>query len=84
VISVGFAGDYNINRVVDAADYVVWRKGLGTTYTQNDYNEWRSNFGQTVSGGAGTVANSAVPEPATLLLLAFAATASFLRRCRAA
>ena len=31
-------GDYNQNGVVDSADYVVWRNGLGTTYTQNDYN----------------------------------------------
>jgi len=30
-------GDFNNNGVVDAADYVVWRKGLGTTYDQNDY-----------------------------------------------
>ena len=31
-------GDYNRNGIVDAADYAVWRKGLGTTYTQNDYD----------------------------------------------
>ena len=24
-----------------------WRKGLGTTYTQNDYDTWRAHFGQT-------------------------------------
>ena len=28
----GLAGDFNGNGVVDAADYVVWRKGLGTTF----------------------------------------------------
>ncbi len=38
------AGDYNHNGVVDAADYVVWRNGLGTIYTQNDYNVWRSKL----------------------------------------
>ena len=35
-------GDYNHNGIVDAADYVVWRKGLGTTYTQADYDVWRA------------------------------------------
>ena len=39
-------GDFNGNGVVDAADYVAWRKGLGTLYTQNDYNVWRAHFGQ--------------------------------------
>ena len=33
-------GDYNGNGTVDAADYVVWRKGLGTTHTQGDFNVW--------------------------------------------
>ena len=36
------SGDYNHNGAVDAADYVVWRNGLGTTYTRNDYDEWRA------------------------------------------
>jgi hypothetical protein len=31
-------GDFNNNGIVDAADYVVWRNGLGTTYTPQDYN----------------------------------------------
>ena len=39
-------GDFNGNGVVDAADYVVWRNGLGTTYTQSDYNTWRSISGK--------------------------------------
>ena len=60
------AGDYNHNGVVDAADYVVWRKGLGTTYTQNDYDVWRANFGRTAGGGSGAAATAAVPEPTTL------------------
>jgi len=39
------AGDYNGDQKVDAADYTVWRDGLGTTYTQADYNVWRDNYG---------------------------------------
>ena len=30
------AGDYNVNGVVDAADYVLWRKALGTANPQAD------------------------------------------------
>jgi hypothetical protein len=79
VISIGLAGDYNHSGIVDAGDYVVWRKGLGITYTQDDYNVWRSHFGQT-GPGAGTTShsNSGVPEPvsALLLLLGFAISVS--------
>jgi hypothetical protein len=34
ILSVGLAGDYSNNGVVDAADYVVWRKGLGPAYSR--------------------------------------------------
>ena len=81
---VSLAGDYNGNGGVDAADYVVWRKGLGTTYTQTDYDIWRSHFGQTPGSGAGASANVAVPEPTTVLLLMFAAAGLCLRRRRSA
>jgi len=57
------------NGIVDAADYVVWRKGLGTAYTQNDYNVWRAHFGQTAGSGSSTTASAAVPEPTSLVLL---------------
>ena len=71
--AIGLAGDYNLNGIVDAADFVVWRKGLGTTYTPDDYNVWRDHFGQTASGGSGsaaaTSAQSAVPEPSSVMLL---------------
>jgi hypothetical protein len=77
-------GDYNRDGTVDAADYVVWRKGLGTTYTQADYDVWRANFGQTIgSGGALPSAEPlpiAVPEPATLTLLVMAIVVYYARR----
>ena len=78
-------GDYNHDGVVDAADYVVWRKGLGTTFTQNDYNVWRANFGKTASGagsGSGSIANAAVPEPTTLVFLMLAMAGWCLPRRR--
>jgi hypothetical protein len=70
-------GDFNLDGMVDAADYVVWRNGLGTVYSQNHYAIWRSHFGQTASSGSagyplGASAepqSAAVPEPATLVLL---------------
>jgi hypothetical protein len=66
-------GDFNGNGVVDAADYIVWRKGLGTTYTLDDYNVWRSQFGQTPGSAAAAALGelSAVPEPWTLPLAAW-------------
>ena len=82
--SAGLPGDFNLNGIVDAADFVVWRKGLGATYTQSDYNIWRAHFGQTAGSGANASANAAMPEPATFVLLIFAAAGSCLRRSRAA
>lgn len=68
------SGDFNNNGVVDSADYVVWRKGLGTVYTQADYGIWRAHFGQTAGNGTGDSAIAAVPEPATWLMLSSVVT----------
>ena len=71
------AGDYNASGTVDAADYVVWRRALGSsivlpndttpgTVTQMDYNVWRSNFGRTAASGAsapGVAAQADGPLP---------------------
>jgi hypothetical protein len=78
-------GDYNHNGVVDAADYVMWRKGLGTIYTQNDYSVWLANFGRGTAGsGSGPIASAAVPEPTSLVLLMIAMTGWCLRHVRTA
>jgi hypothetical protein len=53
------AGDFNGDGVVNAADYVVWRKRSGSP---EQYATWRSHFGA-AGGGAGAGA-SAAPEPA--------------------
>ena len=73
-------GDFNQDGVVDAADYVVWRKGLGTTYLPNDYNVWRAHFGETGSRGASIDATAAVPEPGTIAIFAMAFLAVHSRR----
>jgi hypothetical protein len=68
--SVGLPGDFNHDGTVNAADYVTWRKGLGTIYTQSDYDVWRAHYGQSASGsGVATAFQTTVPEPLPALLL---------------
>ena len=76
-------GDYNGDSIVDAADYVAWRKTLNAgilfgkgadgdadgTIDDGDYNYWRIRFGKTVSGSGGGAEATGVPEPATLVTL---------------
>lgn len=83
-------GDYNDSGVVDSADYVLWRNTLGQsgaglaadgnnsgTIDSGDYDVWRAHVGQSAGGGA--LANSVVPEPSTLMLLALACLAARAR-----
>ncbi len=75
---VAVPGDYNGNGIVDAADYVLWRKGgplvneVDNPGTVNaaDYTAWRARFGNTAGAGSGAVL-SAVPEPGTLVSALF-------------
>ena len=66
------AVDINCDGVVDAADYVVWRKGGSPNPNSiGDYSTWRAQFGQPSGSSAGvgvTGSTSAVPEPATLAI----------------
>jgi hypothetical protein len=92
-------GDYNGNHIVDAADYTVWRDTLGKTASppgsgadgnangtidNGDYDFWKMKFGTVVPGaGAGAQAASAVPEPATwILLTAYAVSMLWCRELR--
>jgi hypothetical protein len=73
-------GDFNLNGVVDAADYVLWRDHLGdSTETalngngdgengvdDGDYALWREQFG--FNGTPAPAAVAAVPEPMTCVL----------------
>jgi arabinogalactan endo-1,4-beta-galactosidase len=80
-------GDYNQDGNVDAADYILWRKTLGSTtrlaangddmgtsagvIDQADFDLWRARFG----GTAGTAQTATtVPEPVTTILLLIATT----------
>lgn len=83
--SQALVGDYNNSGTVDAADYTIWRDNLGGDgsalgpnrdpantglVSQADFNSWKNNFGQS-NAGSGGLAAGAVPEPATLSLLAW-------------
>jgi hypothetical protein len=70
-------GDYNADGTVNAADFIVYRKNLGSTnyipnddtpywVMEDDYDVWRMYFGMT-EAGSGT--SSSVPEPTGLMLI---------------
>jgi hypothetical protein len=90
-------GDYNDDQLIDAADYIVWRKTMDSGGTEllhdatpevvddDDYNYWKIHYGEMLEGGAGALASTAAPEPASLALVGSALTALALAirfRCR--
>ena len=79
--ALGISGDYNNNGVVDAADYTVWRNGLGSIFKQSDYDVWRSHYGQTLAA-SGASAAAAVPEPSTAALIVLPAAVWCLSHLR--
>jgi hypothetical protein len=67
-----FAGDYNNDGTVDAADFLVWRANEGTMASlpndplggvigQGQLEQWQENFGRTVASAAGSAALSSSP-----------------------
>jgi hypothetical protein len=89
-----FYGDYNQNGVVDAADYLLWRRTKGTVVPRgtgadgnangivddDDYNFWRARYGTTVPRGSGALPSAAIPEPTgTLTALIIAILLLLLR-----
>jgi hypothetical protein len=68
------AGNFNDDKVVDAADYIFWRKSGGS---QTDYSAWRTTFGTVIATGA-----SGIPEPPTGFLLTAGLITLFDRRTR--
>ncbi len=84
---ISTSADYNHNGIVDAPDYVLWRKTLNQNVTpgsgadgsgngiidQADYDLWRSHFGNPFGAGSGSLSSSVVPEPTGGLLVAIGA-----------
>jgi hypothetical protein len=94
ILTDAIPGDFNRDDVVDAADYLIWRKLAGTSVAEftsadgdgngliddEDYNIWRRHFGTTTpAGGSG---NNQVPEPTALAALPLAIMAITSRRRR--
>jgi hypothetical protein len=78
---VGFrtlGGDFDHNGKVDGADFLLWQRGLGTTYTAGDLATFKANFGQ----GSAVAAASGVPEPTAAVLACLAVGAALGRRRR--
>lgn len=70
--------DYNEDGAIDAADYVLWRKNpILHGGDPGGYNLWRQQFGQPSPGAGG---GGAVPEPASLAMLAIGLAALCFRR----
>jgi hypothetical protein len=79
-IASALPGDYNGDGLVNAADYVVWRK---QNATQDGYNTWRDNFGNMLSGSGaarGERSNGAVPEASAAMLSIIAAAGLLILR----
>jgi hypothetical protein len=75
-------GDYNLNGVVDAADYALWRDTLGQmgqdlaadgngdgSIDAADYDVWRIHFGNMANSGASFAKLVRVPEPTSAVML---------------
>ena len=91
LFTAGVVGDYNRNGKVDAADYTIWRNALNNPsaslaadgsgdhqITRLDFDVWKAHFGETAMFGTGDL--SAVPEPASAMLIACAAASVALIR----
>jgi len=61
------AGDFDGNGEVNGFDFLAWQRGESPNpLSQTDLNDWESNYGAPALQAAVT---SAVPEPATLLMM---------------
>jgi formylglycine-generating enzyme required for sulfatase activity len=89
-------GDYNGNGIVDAGDYIIWRKHLGEPMFQlqnevegtspgsvelDDYTAWRERFGNT-SGAGSLFEAGVVPEPSVFTLIGLTSIVAFVSRGR--
>jgi cyclophilin family peptidyl-prolyl cis-trans isomerase len=92
------SADFNRDGVVDAGDYVLWRKTFGTSVgtafagadgngdlivNDLDYDIWRRNIGNNRGGSfAGGGSSFSVPEPSSLVLLLGSLSVLTVRRSR--
>jgi hypothetical protein len=76
--SAGTPGDFDDDDDVDGRDFLLWQRGLSTTgpLDAGDLEDWQANYGTQPPLAAAT----AVPEPASMILLATAALAMLHRK----
>jgi peptidoglycan hydrolase-like protein with peptidoglycan-binding domain len=74
------AGDFNLDDVVDARDYITWRNNAGASIPESAYDTWRANYGKTQPGRAtgatlfdAELFPTTVPEPTGILTIAMCA-----------
>jgi hypothetical protein len=95
-LSAPALGDFNQDSIVDASDYVVWRRSLGQNgvglaadsdlngiIDYADYDFWRSQFGQGAISGTeigSSSSKAALPEATTSVMFLTGMLAMFLRR----
>lgn len=89
-------GDFNNNGIVDAADYILWRKKNGGGALPNDggitpgvtnsadYTYWRSRYGAiptpAINTADGLSGGTTIPEPATWFLSLLTFVSTVVRR----
>lgn len=77
VFFVPSGGDFNRDGLVDGADFLAWQRGASPLpLSSADLDEWKAAMGETEQ------AASAIPEPATLMLLAVAIASFTMLRTR--
>lgn len=78
VAAAGIPGDFNLNGLVDGADFLLWQRGGSfNPLSQADLALWKANFG---ASAPATPTTSAVPEPHAWLLCGVAGLALWRSR----
>lgn len=87
--------DFDGDSDVDGNDFLAWQRGFPGTYDSSDLVNWQNDFGGTgAASGPGVLttgfvryvsdaSTSAIPEPASILLVGIGLAATFSRRGRA-
>lgn len=70
-------GDFEGDSDVDGSDFLAWQRGFPGTFTSGDLVGWQTNYS---TGTAPLQAANAIPEPASVALLALVAALATIQR----
>ena len=63
-------GDFNGDDSVNGLDFLLWQRGFGGIYDENDFLDWSHNFPTIAAPAvAASFAAAVIPEPSTIALL---------------